>query len=40
MQLQQAIAEVGVAKAFEQFSGVPAENELTAQVLEAYNTVA
>ena len=40
VQLQQAIAEVGVAKAFEQFSGVPAENELTAQVLEAYNTVA
>ena len=40
VQLQQAIAEVGVAKAFEQFSGVPAENELTAQVLVAYNTVA
>ena len=40
VELQQAIAEVGVAKAFEQFSGVPAENELTAQVLEAYNTVA
>ena len=40
VQLQQAIAEAGVAKAFEQFSGVPAENELTAQVLEAYNTVA
>ena len=36
-QLQQAIAEVGVAKAFEQFSGVSADSELAAQVLAAYD---
>ena len=38
VQLQQAIAEVGVAKAFEQFSGVPADSELAAQVLAAYDS--
>lgn len=36
--LQQAIAEVGVAKAFEQFSGVSADSELAAQVLAAYDS--
>ena len=38
VQLQQAIAEVGVAKAFEQFSGVSADSELAAQVLAAYDS--
>ena len=38
VQLQQAISEVGVAKAFEQFSGVPADSELAAQVLAAYDS--
>ena len=38
VQLQQAIAEVGVAKAFEQFSGVAADSELAAQVLAAYDS--
>ena len=38
VQLQQAISEVGVAKAFEQFSGVPADSELAAQVLVAYDS--
>ena len=37
VQLQQAISEVGVAKAFEQFSGVPADSELAAQGLAAYD---
>ena len=40
VQLQQAIAENGVAKALEQFSGISADNALAAQILEAYNTVA
>ena len=38
VQLQQAISEVGVAKAFEQFSGVSADSELAAQVLAAYDS--
>lgn len=38
VQLQQAISEAGVAKAFEQFSGVPADSELAAQVLAAYDS--
>jgi len=38
VQLQQTIAEVGVAKAFEQFSGVSADSELAAQVLAAYDS--
>lgn len=38
VQLQQVISEVGVAKAFEQFSGVPADSELAAQVLAAYDS--
>ena len=38
VQLQQAIAENGVAKAFEQFSGVSADSELAAQVLAAYDS--
>jgi mannitol-1-phosphate 5-dehydrogenase len=38
VQLQQAIAEVGVAKVFEQFSGVSADSELAAQVLAAYDS--
>jgi mannitol-1-phosphate 5-dehydrogenase len=40
VQLQQAISEVGVAKALEQFSGISADDALAAQILEAYNTVA
>ena len=40
VQLQQAIAENGVAKALEQFSGISADDALAAQILEAYNTVA
>lgn len=38
VQLQQAISEVGAAKAFEQFSGVSADSELAAQVLAAYDS--
>ena len=38
VELQQAIGEVGVAKAFEQFSGVSADSELAAQVLAAYDS--
>lgn len=40
VQLQQAIAENGVAKALEQFSGISADDALAAKILEAYNTVA
>ena len=40
VQLQQAIAENGVAKALEQFSGISADDALAVQILEAYNTVA
>lgn len=40
VQLQQAIAENGVAKALEQFSGISADDALAAQILEAYDTVA
>ena len=40
VQLQQAIAENGVAKALEQFSGISADDALAAKILDAYNTVA
>lgn len=39
VQLQQEIAANGLAKALEMFTGISAEDELSEQIIEAYNTI-